>query len=134
MSLGASLRAVAVSFGLVTLAFAPEAWAHGSHQYRTPQIESKGAATDTSQRRLPQIDSTGQSHVGPAGARHLNTEGQGHCGASMCCGSVCVACCSLLNEEVVGPGPAASVARLKFAKGPPQSGRGSQRIRRPPKI
>jgi hypothetical protein len=51
----------------------------------------------------------------------------------MCCGSICVSCCSLLTEEVALPTPASSVTRVKFAKGPPQSGLASERIRRPPK-
>jgi hypothetical protein len=133
MSLSTSSRAlIALLFGLVTLAFAPEAWAHGSHHHRTPRIESHGAARDTSQYRLLQMDSMVQSHVGLADARKRTTESQGHCGASMCCGSVCGTSCSL-TEEVVIPRPAASAKRLKFAQGPPQSGLGVERISRPPK-
>lgn len=124
---------IAVLLGLATLAFAPQAWAHGSDHHRSTQIESQGALSDTIQDRLLQIAPTGQSHFAPAGAGTLNSKSQGHCGASMCCGSVFVSCCALLTEEVAFLTPAASATRVKFAKGPPQSGLGSERIRRPPK-
>jgi hypothetical protein len=124
---------IVLLLGLATLLFAPEAWAHGSHHHRMMQIESQGALSGTSQRRALEVSPTGQSHFAPASAQRLNPESQGHCGASTCCGSVCVSCCSLLTEEVLIPRPAASAKRLKFAKGPPQSGLGSEQIRRPPK-
>jgi hypothetical protein len=120
---------IALLVGLATLVFAPEAWAHGSHHHRRAQIEIQGALSDNDQHRVLHVASIDQAQL----ARRRDTEIPGNCGASACCGSVCVSCCSLLTEEVNIPAPATSAKRFKLAKGPSQSGLGSEQIRRPPK-
>ena len=125
------LRALAaLLLALTTIFMASEASAHGSPHHGANRTD-RGANIETLFHPIHLTVAMAEPRTAPTIGQR--TQMAGHCGGAACCGSVCVTCCSLLANDVVIPEPAGSAKRVKIAKGPPQSGFGSQRIRRPPK-
>ena len=134
MCLRSNIRALfAILLAVATLAIAPEAWAHGSDHPRSVRTERQVNIGETTHHhhRAPQIEVTVQA-LSATTIGQL-TEARERCGGSMCCGSVCLSCCSLLTAELSVPMPSISAKRLKVVKSLPQTGRGSEQVRRPPK-
>jgi hypothetical protein len=115
---------------LSSLAFSSEVQAHAPrhHTHIDQRDVDQGA-----QKASPQVAAPVQPLVALTSSKSLDVQGQGPCGGSMCCGSVCGSCCPLVMAELFLPIPGVAAKRLKFAKGSPQSGIASERIRRPPK-
>ena len=133
MCLRSNIRALlAILLAVAALAIAPEAWAHGSDHPRSVRTERQVNIGETTHHHRPlQIEDPVQALSATTGQR---TEPGERCGGSMCCGSVCVSCCSLLTAELSIPMPASSAKRLNPVKSLPQTGIGAERIRRPPKF
>ena len=131
MRLLANIRyVIAVMLAFSTLSLATEAWAHSNHQH----AQSAGAERQISPSTPhPNSSASGRYYeastaIGRAFAR------QGKCGGAMCCGSVCVNCCSLIAPDVSFARPLLSKMWVELTTGLPQAGLGPDSIRRPPKV
>ena len=120
---------LAAMLALSILPLATGAWAHGNHEHTQTGATERQIFPSTS---LPD-SGTGVRGYEASGAIGGHFARQGKCGG-LCCGSVCVSCCSLIAPDVGFARPLPTMMRLELSTGLSQAGLGPDRIRRPPKV
>lgn len=115
---------LATVLALMALVAAPEARAHGPHRHDHAASSGYAGTPDTTPSRV-------NRHVTATPPR--SGHGGFHCGAQMCCGSVCASCAQVIAYDLTLAPPQAEAARLSQPHTPTLSGLEAGGIRRPPK-